>query len=113
MEDFEHDADEALSLKIDEFVRQQWGDIYGERVDMVASPYTMSHDAMFVLDTLPAHPNVAVFSAGNGRAFKFGPMLGSALASLVRGPRPLTLSPSPPAEDPKPPPDSHRWCRGA
>ena len=50
------------------------------------SPYTMTKDAMFVLDTVPEHPNVSVFSAGNGRAFKFGPMLGRALANLVRAP---------------------------
>jgi glycine/D-amino acid oxidase-like deaminating enzyme len=94
MDCFQHDADEELSAKIDAFVQSQWGDVYGERVDMVASPYTMSKDAMFVLDTLPGHPNVSIFSAGNGRAFKFGPMLGKALAALVTGtPPPFDIAP--------------------
>jgi len=88
MEDFEYEADEDLAQQIDGFLGEQWGEMYGDRVDMVASPYTMSKDAMFVLDTLPNHPNVSVFSAGNGRAFKFGPMLGRALASLVLGEKP-------------------------
>ena len=61
---------------------------YGERIDMITSPYTMTKDSMFVLDTVPKHPNVSVFSAGNGRAFKFGPMLGRALANLVLGQEP-------------------------
>jgi len=88
MDDFEYDADEALAQQIDGFVREQWGDMYADRVDMVASPYTMTKDSMFVLDTVPNHPNVSVFSAGNGRAFKFGPMLGRALANLVMGDEP-------------------------
>lgn len=88
MEDFEYGADEDLAKQIDGFLGEQWGETYGERVDMMASPYTMSKDAMFVLDTLPEHPNVSVFSAGNGRAFKFGPMLGRALAALVLGEEP-------------------------
>jgi len=88
MEGFNYEADESLSNQIDSFLREQWGDMYGEKVDMVASPYTMTKDSMFILDTVPNHPNVSVFSAGNGRAFKFGPMLGRALANLVLGQEP-------------------------
>mmetsp|Transcript_14851 Transcript_14851/g.25137 ORF Transcript_14851/g.25137 Transcript_14851/m.25137 type:complete len:1221 (+) Transcript_14851:276-3938(+) len=88
MEEYEADTDESLAQQIDGFVKEQWGETYAERVDMVTSPYTMTKDAMFVLDTVPEHPNVSVFSAGNGRAFKFGPMLGRALANLVMGDEP-------------------------
>jgi len=51
--------------------------------DMQASPYTMTKDSFFVLDKLPAHPEVSMFTGGNGRAFKFAPLIGRyALASM-------------------------------
>ena len=88
MDEFEYEPNEKVVKMIDDFVKEQWGGVYDERVEIVASPYTMTKDSMFVLDTLPSHPGVAVFSAGNGRAFKFAPVLGDALAALVMGEEP-------------------------
>lgn len=44
--------------------------------DMQSSPYTMTKDGYFVLDKLPGRPEVCMFTGGNGRAFKFAPLIG-------------------------------------
>lgn len=46
----------------------------------------MTEDSYFIMDKV--HPNVAVFSGGSGRAFKFGPLLGDCMASLLTGAKP-------------------------
>lgn len=74
-----------VTNSMDDFIAKNWGHAYSDRVDMVVSPYTVTKDAMFVLDTLPNHPDVTLFTAGNGRAFKFAPLLGQALAAKVAG----------------------------
>ena len=52
----------------------------------------MTEDSYFVMDKLA--DNVAVFSGGSGRAFKFGPLLGDCMASLLTGEKaPVDLSP--------------------
>ena len=43
----------------------------------------MTSDSYFVMDKVA--DNVAVFSGGSGRAFKFGPLLGDCMASLISG----------------------------
>lgn len=53
----------------------------GPRLDAYCHPYTMTKDSYFVVDNLA--PNVAIFTGGSGRAFKFGPLLGDCLASLL------------------------------
>ena len=45
----------------------------------------MTPDQDFVLGYLPGHPDVAVFTGGSGRAFKFGPLLGKLLANTITG----------------------------
>jgi monomeric sarcosine oxidase len=54
---------------------------------MVASAsaclYTMSPDAQMILDLLPDHPGVAIFTGDSGRGFKFTPLLGRILTDLV------------------------------
>jgi sarcosine oxidase len=45
--------------------------------------YALSADGELVLDTVPGHPGVAV-AIGCGHGFKFAPLLGQALADLVR-----------------------------
>lgn len=52
---------------IDDFIADQWSGLYQRREEMNVSPYTMTKDSMFILDTLPTHPGIAIFSAGNGR----------------------------------------------
>eukprot|EP00951_Prasinocladus_malaysianus_P015241 scaffold116661_cov38-Prasinocladus_malaysianus.AAC.1 len=67
MDEFDYTPSEQVTEMIDDFVKEQWGSLYEDRVEMLASPYTMTKDSMFVLDTLPAHPGISIFSAGNGR----------------------------------------------
>jgi glycine/D-amino acid oxidase-like deaminating enzyme len=46
----------------------------------------MTKDSYFVMDKIA--DNVAVFSGGSGRAFKFGPLIGDCMASLLTGENP-------------------------
>lgn len=85
MESFEYESDAGVRQEMSDFLAKQWGDLYEGEVDMMSSPYAMTKDSMFVLDVLPNHPNVSIFTADNGRPFKFAPMLGKALADLVSG----------------------------
>ncbi|KAF5840792.1 FAD dependent oxidoreductase-domain-containing protein [Dunaliella salina] len=88
MEGFAYEPDERVARYIDQFMKENWSGI-GERRDMQASPYTMTKDSYFVLDKLPGRPEVCMFTGGNGRAFKFAPLIGRCLAELV-----LDLPPS-------------------
>jgi glycine/D-amino acid oxidase-like deaminating enzyme len=64
----------------------------GSRVDSFCHPYTMTTDSYFIMDKVT--PNVAVFSGGSGRAFKFGPLLGDCMAALLSGEEaPVDLKP--------------------
>jgi glycine/D-amino acid oxidase-like deaminating enzyme len=43
----------------------------------------MSPDAQMILDLLPGHPAVAIFTGDSGRGFKFAPLIGRILTDLV------------------------------
>jgi|JRYE01.1.fsa_nt_gb sarcosine oxidase len=45
--------------------------------------YTNTPDGRFIVDRVPRYPNVIVAGGGSGHAFKFGPVLGEALADLA------------------------------
>jgi monomeric sarcosine oxidase len=45
--------------------------------------FNMTQDTGFVLDFVPGHPNVVIFTGDSGHAFKFTPLIGSILADLV------------------------------
>jgi len=45
--------------------------------------YTFSADGQMVLDALPGHPNVAIFTLDSGRGFKFTPLVGRVLVDLA------------------------------
>ena len=82
MESFDYEgSDEVLDL-IDGWVKEHLPSV-GERFDSYCHPYTMTSDSYFVMDKVS--DNVAVFSGGSGRAFKFGPLLGDCMASLLTG----------------------------
>jgi len=81
--------------KMDAYVAEHWGGAFEPgRVTSEASPYTVTVDNRFVIDTLPGHPNVALFTGCNGRAFRFAPLIGGALAALLTGGEaPVDLAP--------------------
>lgn len=84
MDAFEYKAMPMVLEMIDSFVAEH---LEGEakRVEEFVSPYTMTRDSYFIMDTLPGHKNVALFSGGSGRAFKFAPLIGDCLSRLARG----------------------------
>ena len=55
----------------------------GERRDAKVCMYTNTHDANFIVDRLPDHPNVVIASACSGHGFKFSSVIGEILADLV------------------------------
>mmetsp|Transcript_6220 Transcript_6220/g.15626 ORF Transcript_6220/g.15626 Transcript_6220/m.15626 type:complete len:342 (-) Transcript_6220:2181-3206(-) len=72
-------SEEVLSL-MDAWVNDHLPKV-GKRIDSYTSPYTMTKDSYFVMDKLK--DNVAIFAGGSGRAFKFGPLLGDCMTSLL------------------------------
>ena len=84
---FSYEAQAQVAQLIDDFMAENWDGVV-ERVDMQCSPYTMTRDNYFVLDAVPGMEDVIVFTGGNGRAFKFGPLLGKCLADLALGKEP-------------------------
>ena len=82
MTEFDYTPKRDLPAMLDRFVRTQFKGIE-ERLDIFCSPYAMSPDVRFVLDTIPNFPNVALFTAGSGQAFKFAPLIGKLLVELV------------------------------
>jgi sarcosine oxidase len=55
----------------------------GKRLDAQTCLYTMASDGDFVLDRLPASPDIIVASPCSGHGFKFAPVIGEILADLV------------------------------
>ena len=82
MDSFDYKGSEIVLDLMDGWVKEHLPDV-GERIDSYTSPYTMTEDSYFVMDTVAE--GVSVFSGGSGRAFKFAPTIGDMMASLVSG----------------------------
>lgn len=78
--DFEPDL-EALG-RVNAFVERVLPGAYGPTVAVKTCLYTLTPDRDFVIDTLPAHPNVSV-AIGAGHAFKYASVIGRHLAELA------------------------------
>jgi len=91
MNSFDYEGSEEVLSLIDGWVKEHLPSV-GNRIDSYCSPYTMTSDPYFIMDKVA--DNVAVFSGGSGRAFKFGPLLGDCMASLLTGEEaPVDLAP--------------------
>jgi glycine/D-amino acid oxidase-like deaminating enzyme len=91
MESFSAEGSEDILKLMDGWVKEHLP-AAGSRVDSFCHPYTMTTDSYFIMDKVT--PNVAVFSGGSGRAFKFGPLLGDCIAALLSGEEaPVDLKP--------------------
>jgi sarcosine oxidase len=55
----------------------------GKLLDAQACLYTMAPDGDFILDRLPAYPDIIVASPCSGHGFKFAPVIGEILADLA------------------------------
>lgn len=82
MDSFDYQGSQKVLDLMDGWVAEHLPDVE-ERVESFTSPYTMTDDSYFVMDKVS--DKVAVFSGGSGRAFKFGPLIGDCMASLITG----------------------------
>ena len=90
MDSFDYKGSAIVLDLMDGWVKEHLPDV-GERIDSYTSPYTMTEDSYFVMDNVAE--GVSVFSGGSGRAFKFAPIIGDMMASLVTGDKsPVDLS---------------------
>ncbi|VEU38649.1 unnamed protein product [Pseudo-nitzschia multistriata] len=85
MDTFDYGGSEKVLELMDGWVAEHLPEVE-ERVESYTSPYTMTDDSYFVMDKVA--DQVAVFSGGSGRAFKFGPLIGDCMAALVTGEQP-------------------------
>jgi glycine/D-amino acid oxidase-like deaminating enzyme len=79
---FDYEGSKKVLELMDGWVAEHLPDVE-DRVESFTSPYTMTDDSYFVMDKVS--DRVAVFSGGSGRAFKFGPLIGDCMASLITG----------------------------
>ena len=82
MDSFDYQGSQTVLDLMDGWVAEHLPDVE-DRVESFTSPYTMTEDSYFVMDKIS--DKVAVFSGGSGRAFKFGPLIGDCMASLITG----------------------------
>jgi sarcosine oxidase len=73
-------ADEAL---IRNFLKAHLPDAGGPLAAARTCLYTMTPDGDFIIDRLPAHPQIIVASPCSGHGFKFAPVIGEILADLA------------------------------
>ena len=85
MDAFNYEGSDDVLRLMDEWVQEHLPTV-GKRFNSYCHPYTMTSDSYFVMDKVA--DNIAVFSGGSGRAFKFGPLLGDCIASLLTGEEP-------------------------
>ena len=65
------------------FLERTFHGVDPRAVDPQVCFYTMTPDQSFVLDFVPGHPNMVLFTGGTGQAFKFTPILGTILSQLA------------------------------
>lgn len=76
-------VDGAWARRTADGARRLLAGLSGEVVAAASCYYTVSPDERFIVDRLPEAPDVIVAGAGSGHAFKFGPLLGEAVADLA------------------------------
>jgi glycine/D-amino acid oxidase-like deaminating enzyme len=80
-----HTADPNILSEIGTFLQQRFNGVSPNYTCATSCLYTMSSDFQMVIDKLPGHPNVAIFTGDSGRGFKFTPLIGRVLVGLVTG----------------------------
>lgn len=88
--------DTAILSRISAFIGEHLNGI--QLVPVANSPttclYAVTPDWYFVLDFLPGHRNIVLFTGDSGQAFKFAPLIGSILADLaVKGTTSYDIAP--------------------
>jgi sarcosine oxidase len=79
--------DRQITTKDEEIVREVISEYVpaanGKLLNAKTCLYTMSPDEDFIIDRIPAHPQIVVASPCSGHGFKFAPVLGEVLADLA------------------------------
>ena len=75
--------DPAILQEIGGFLQQRFNGIQPQAQLAKTCLYTMSPDYQMILDQLPGHPNVAIFTGDSGRGFKYTPLFGRILVDLA------------------------------
>jgi glycine/D-amino acid oxidase-like deaminating enzyme len=65
------------------FLQRRFNGVRSNSTCATSCLYTMSNDFQMVLDQLPGHPNVAIFTGDSGRGFKFTPLIGRVLLDIA------------------------------
>lgn len=78
-----YQPDPQILSNIGTFLQQRFNGVQPTPVDPKTCLYTMSADEQMILDRLSGFANVAVFTGGSGRAFKFTPLFGRILVDLA------------------------------
>ncbi|WP_426754928.1 FAD-dependent oxidoreductase [Myxococcus sp. Y35] len=76
-------ADPQMVSLLNTFMRAHFKGLQSLAHDAVGCLYTMTPDVNFVLDALPGHKDIFLFTGDTGQAFKFTPVLGKILAELA------------------------------
>ncbi|GAC1503911.1 MAG: N-methyl-L-tryptophan oxidase [Steroidobacteraceae bacterium] len=87
------DEDPAALERVTDFLRTHLPDALGPVLYSKTCIYTMTPDRDFVVDVLPAYPQISL-ALGAGHAFKFASLLGRILSDLaIEGPTEFDISP--------------------
>lgn len=76
------DGDPALERQLDEFLSSRIPRFIGPKLYTKTCLYTMTPDRDFILDRLPAHPQIMAV-VGDGHAYKFASIMGKILSELA------------------------------
>lgn len=76
------ELDQSTLARVDAFMRKTLPSAMGPIVSAKTCLYTMPPDRNFIIDTLPAYPQVAV-GQGAAHGFKFASVIGRALSELA------------------------------
>ena len=78
-----YQPDPNILSSIGGFLQQRFNGVQPTPQNPTTCLYTMAHDGEMILDLLPGYPNVAIFTGGSGRGFKFTPLFGRILVDLA------------------------------
>ena len=74
MADFAWEPDAHMAMLLERFMQSKWPGRCKSK-GLAVSPYTMTADQNFILDSMPGLPQVVVFAGDCGRGFKFSILL--------------------------------------
>ncbi|HEV3212833.1 MAG TPA: N-methyl-L-tryptophan oxidase [Acidimicrobiales bacterium] len=81
--------DDEVAAMFDAHVREQLPDLSPTCLRHAVCLYTTAPDFGFLVDVLPAHPNVVVASPCSGHGFKHAAAIGEAVAAMALGGTPV------------------------